>query len=1041
MANRILWVVALGVGLGWLSVVRAGEGGGRFELTEAERVWLTANPEFRVGVMADFPPLEYTDREGNPAGLGADLLAEMNQRLGGVIRLRSGAFSQLLAEAKAGKLDGLMDLVPGTGHDRDFEFTRSYLEVPAVIVAKRDARYYRTVQMLAGNTLALERDYALAAWFKENQPKVRLRLYDCTKDALDGVARGEAVAYAGNRAVGLYLLDREMLSNLHLQGRLDDAPSALCLGVRKDQAEWTALLDRALEDVLQTQGRSLRARWFDRASRAGSRFAPGPEEQAWLESHPVIRVGIPGDAPPMADVDEAGKPGGLAGDLLELLNERLDGRLAAVAGPRAQLEEDLRSGRLDALMDMASGAGTGGELLYTNPYANIPNVIVGRKGGAPLVTLESLNSCTVAAAAGFPAAGHLRRERPQVRVTEYPTVREALAAVSDGRADAFVGSRALASWALARDLLVDLQIQGTAWEVESVVGIGVRKDQPVLAALLDAALAALPADDVQGIYERWVGAGWHQMVELSWIQLSPQEKKWLEEHPVIRVGSNPRWAPLEFTDTTAGLFHGIACDYLERFGKALGVTFRHVPIPSWRQAQAKLREGEVDLLTSLNKASARKVDIEFTTPYQALPTAVFAHENHPPVSEVADLKGEKVAVLAGYGMDLHLKAKEPGLQVEMVYDVPTALRKLESGEVDAFADNLLVTSYYIQRGGHSRIKVAGDLEFVYQPAFAARKDMKILAQILSKALAGIDEQEKNAIARRWTAVTYEQHIDYTKLYKYAAGTLALLGLFFYWNRRMAAEIRRRKAVEASLRKSEEALVAANKELEAFSYSVSHDLRAPLRHVSGFVQLLQSNAKGKLDETGVRYLEVIAGAAKKMGELIDDLLSFSRTGRAQMHLESVPLGLLVEECRRELEPEMQGRKMVWAIGELPEVQADRPLLRQVLANLLGNAVKYTGKREEARIEVFSRREGGEIVVGVKDNGAGFDMKYVDKLFGVFQRLHGENEFEGTGIGLANVRRIIVRHGGRTWAEGEVEQGATFYFTLPAPAAEPGKEEAP
>lgn len=620
-------------------------------------------------------------------------------------------------------------------------------------------------------------------------------------------------------------------------------------------------------------------------------------------------------------------------------------------------------------------------------------------------------------------------------------MREALAAVSDGRADAFVGSRAVASWALARDLLSDLQIQGTAWEIESVVSIGVRKDQPQLAALLDAALAAQPADAVQGIYERWVGTGWHQRMELSWIQLSPQEKKWLEEHPVIRVGSNPRWAPLEFTDTTAGLFHGIACDYLERFGKALGVTFRHVPIPSWRQAQAKLREGEVDLLTSLNKASARKVDIEFTTPYQSLQTAVFAHENHPPVSEVADLKGQKVAVLAGYGMDLHLKAKDPTLQVETVYDVPSALRKLESGEVDAFADNLLVTSYYIQRGGHSRIKVAGDLEFVYQPAFAARKDMKILVQILSKALAGIDEQEKNAIARRWTAVTYEQHIDYTKLYKYAAGTLALLGLFLYWNRRMAAEIRRRKAVEASLRKSEEALVAANKELEAFSYSVSHDLRAPLRHVSGFVQLLQSNAKGKLDDTGVRYLEVIAGAAKKMGELIDDLLSFSRTGRAQMHLETVSLGPLVDECRRELEPEMQGRKMVWTIGELPDVEADRPLLRQVLANLLGNAVKYSGKREEARIEVFSRREGGEIVVGVKDNGAGFDMKYVDKLFGVFQRLHGENEFEGTGIGLANVRRIIVRHGGRTWAEGEVEKGATFYFSLPVPAAEAGKEEHP
>ena len=291
------------------------------------------------------------------------------------------------------------------------------------------------------------------------------------------------------------------------------------------------------------------------------------------------------------------------------------------------------------------------------------------------------------------------------------------------------------------------------------------------------------------------------------------------------------------------------------------------------------------------------------------------------------------------------------------------------------------------------------------------------------------------------AVTYEQRIDYRKLYKYAAGTLALLALFFYWNRRMAAEIRRRRAVEDSLRKSRLALVAANKELEAFSYSVSHDLRAPLRHVAGFVQLLQANAKDKLDETGARYLEVIAGAAKKMGELIDDLLSFSRTGRAQMHREPIPLGPLVDECRRELEPEMRGREIEWRIGELPEVEADRALLRQVLANLLGNAVKYSRKQAAARIEVSARRAGEEIVVCVRDNGAGFDMKYADKLFGVFQRLHTEAEFEGTGIGLANVHRIVVRHGGRVWAEGEVDKGAAFYFSLPAKPAEAEREESP
>ncbi len=235
--------------------------------------------------------------------------------------------------------------------------------------------------------------------------------------------------------------------------------------------------------------------------------------------------------------------------------------------------------------------------------------------------------------------------------------------------------------------------------------------------------------------------------------------------------------------------------------------------------------------------------------------------------------------------------------------------------------------------------------------------------------------------------------------------------------------------DQALRASQEALVAANKELEAFSYSVSHDLRAPLRHISGFVQLLQAKTKDKLDAATYRYIEVISAAGKKMGDLIDDLLSFSRTSRAQMREEKVSLGQLVQECRRELETEMHGRTIEWTVGELPEVNADRALLHQVLANLLGNAVKYTRPRPVARIEVAARRENNEVIVSVRDNGAGFDMKYIDKLFGVFQRLHADTEFEGTGIGLANVRRIISRHGGRTWAEGEVDKGATFYFSLP------------
>jgi PAS domain S-box-containing protein len=225
------------------------------------------------------------------------------------------------------------------------------------------------------------------------------------------------------------------------------------------------------------------------------------------------------------------------------------------------------------------------------------------------------------------------------------------------------------------------------------------------------------------------------------------------------------------------------------------------------------------------------------------------------------------------------------------------------------------------------------------------------------------------------------------------------------------------------------LEAANQELEGFAYSIAHDLRAPLRHIDGYVGLLLSNCRDGLNAKGLQYMDTISAAARRMGVMIDDLLTFSRTGRAEMRKQKINMKQLVQEVLNEVKERCSDRNINWIIDDLPTIEGDGPLLRQAWVNLLENAVKFTRHRESARIEVGVREENGETVIFVADNGAGFDMRYVDKLFGIFQRLHSQEEFEGTGIGLASVHRIITRHGGRIWAEAEVDQGARFSFTLP------------
>ncbi|MGA7438434.1 MAG: ATP-binding protein [Luteibacter sp.] len=223
----------------------------------------------------------------------------------------------------------------------------------------------------------------------------------------------------------------------------------------------------------------------------------------------------------------------------------------------------------------------------------------------------------------------------------------------------------------------------------------------------------------------------------------------------------------------------------------------------------------------------------------------------------------------------------------------------------------------------------------------------------------------------------------------------------------------------------------NRELEAFSYSVSHDLRAPLRHISGFAGKLEAHLGDQADDRVHHYIDVISSSSRRMAQLIDDLLVFSRLGRGALRLQAVDMQSLAEEARALVETDVRDRHIEWKVAPLPIVVGDENMLRTVWQNLLGNAVKYTGNREVGRIEVgMERTPAGDYEFFVRDNGAGFDMQYAGKLFGVFQRLHRASEFPGNGIGLANVRRIIARHGGRTWAEGETDRGAVFHFSLPA-----------
>jgi two-component system, sensor histidine kinase and response regulator len=269
--------------------------------------------------------------------------------------------------------------------------------------------------------------------------------------------------------------------------------------------------------------------------------------------------------------------------------------------------------------------------------------------------------------------------------------------------------------------------------------------------------------------------------------------------------------------------------------------------------------------------------------------------------------------------------------------------------------------------------------------------------------------------------------------------IAVFVELFLKTKELKAEVDERRQAEeriAQLNKElaarVEELAAANAELEAFSYTLSHDLRAPLRHVSGFVTLLKEGLADRQNAEDAEFIRLIQGATVRMGQLIDDMLTFFRVGQAGINWAVLSVTALIEEVRDTLSPALAGRAVQWKIHQLPQVEGDPAMLRQVVASLIDNALKFTRTKTDAVIEVGADRKGDEYVFFIRDNGVGFDQRHADKLFGVFQRLHSPTEFEGTGIGLASVRRIIQRHSGRTWAESIPGEGTTVYFSLPIAA---------
>lgn len=540
------------------------------------------------------------------------------------------------------------------------------------------------------------------------------------------------------------------------------------------------------------------------------------------------------------------------------------------------------------------------------------------------------------------------------------------------------------------------------------------------------------------------------------VPLTQAERAWLEAHPKIRWGPDPNWPPFSSFDRNGQLI-GIDADITRLVAARVGLRLTVIRTASWSETLAKATNGEVDFLSGTARLPERVELFDFTEQYGSFPVVIITRNKAPFLTLLPALGSLTIAVARDDAVTLQLRRDFPTAHFILTDSSEQALQLVARRAADVTVQNLAVATRAIRLNGLTNLKISGITHYEFPIRFAVRKDAPELRSILDKGLASVTpaEQERIYAAHLTPDVAKARNWGMWRrwaLYCALIGTAAT-GLVLAWNCWLARQIRRRKAAEAALREVRDALeehaqqldgrvryteklnaelTVANQNLESFTASVSHDLRAPLRRVIGFAGFLKKAAEGLLTEEAESFVTAILKESTSMDRLIRDLLEFSRLGRTELHRQSVNMRQLIENVIDSFRPQLQHRSVIWRIGNLCNVFGDSNLLRYAMVNLIDNALKYTRHRAETRItiDITSRGVGRrEPIFFVEDNGCGFDIQHAKRIFRPFQRLHTSAEYEGTGIGLANVQKIVQKHGGQIWFESEPDKGATFYFTLP------------
>ena len=750
------------------------------------------------------------------------------------------------------------------------------------------------------------------------------------------------------------------------------------------------------------------------------------KEQQWLEAHPQIEVGVMNAWPPMDFVDKKGRSIGIGADFVRAMNKRLGGVLKLHPGSWDDIYAAVQAKRMPALIGITPHLEREKDFLFTNAYITIPYAIIARQGTTYAREISDLNRRKVAVEKGFVITRILAEKYPNISMLEYATTSDALDAVAKGEADAYIGNRAVALYLIDHELIFNLQIQGKISEAASVNTVGIRKDWPILQGILQKALDDITEGERRAILGKWVSSV--KATPDPKIILSDDELAWLKAHPIIHLGLDPIWEPIEYIDKQ-GEYRGISAAFMRRLAELLGVKLQFDPKQNWAQAVERVKGGKVDLLPALNASSQRAEFLNFTKPYLHFPFIIITRRDASLITGLEDLEGWNIAVERDYVTREYLNRDHPTLQHLLTDNTAEALRAVATGKADAYVGNMTMASYIIDKLGLGNLKVAAPAPYSNDLTIGVRKDWPELVTILDKALATISNKERRAIRQEYLGIRYDVKVNYSLVWKIVAGATLLLLLSLLW-------VEHTRQQKTALAKAKGEAEQANRFKSYFLANMSHEIRTPMNAIMGFSYLVLQT---KLTTRQYHYMDKIHASSQALLGVINDILDFSRIEAGKLEVENVSFSL--DEVYENLaniimiKAEDKGLELTFHHDpDVPDNLIGDPLrLGQVLINLASNAIKFT-EQGGVLVRVDKERQEGDRVwlhFSVSDTGIGIPEEQIARLFDAFTQLDDSTtrRYGGSGLGLSICRHLVQLMGGDITAYSVPGEGSEFTFCLP------------